>query len=120
MFKTIFKKIAEKFTWQEGRQGNLGRTYYKMPLFEGKQFDTWVLRYPANTGLVEHTDPVPSGFEHHRMNFILVGNAAFNCEKAYVNLPRFTYFRPDVMPHSVKKVPFPRVVLSFGWLKKAA
>lgn len=115
----ILTKIKNYFSWQEGRQGNLGLPYYKMCLVGLKRFDMWLIRYPANTGLVEHTDPVPAGLEHYRVNFILVGDAAFNCKNAYVNLPRLTYFRPDVMPHSVSKVPYPRVVLSFGWLRKA-
>ncbi len=108
----------KKFKWIEGRQENMGKPYYKMCLVNFKRFDIWLIKYPQNTGLVTHTDPVPDGFEHHRLNFILQGEAAFVCPKAYINTKYLTYFRPDVMPHSVEIVPFKRLVLSFGWLKK--
>ncbi len=107
------------FKWQKGRQGNYGREYYKMCLVSFKRFDIWLLKYPPNTGLVEHTDPVEEGYNHHRMNFILKGYAAFNCKEAYVNTTKWTYFRPDIMKHSVSVVPFERLVLSFGWLTKS-
>lgn len=108
------------FKWSEGRNENMGRPYFKMCLANLKRFDVWLISYPENVGLVEHTDPVPAGFNHHRANFILRGKAAFNCKNAFVNTNRFTYFRPDIMPHSVERVPFKRLVLSFGWLTKNA
>src|SRR5690349_11119445 len=98
--------MSKLFRWSEGRNENMGNSYYKMPLVNCKRFDVWLIKYPKNTGLVEHTDPVPKGFNHHRLNFILKGEAAFNCDGAYINTNWLTYFRPDIMPHSVKKVPF--------------
>lgn len=114
----MINAILSCLPWQEGRQENLGAKYYKLPLFQGRKADIWLINYPPNTGLVTHTDPVPDGMEHHRLNFILLGKAAFNCPGAFVNKDWMTYFRPDIMPHSVDKVPFKRLVLSFGFLKE--
>ncbi|CAO3361769.1 hypothetical protein ABNQ39_32640 [Azospirillum sp. A26] len=110
--------------WDRGRQENGGRDYFKMLLARSARlrFDCYLLRYPTTSGLDEHVDPAPDGFEHHRVNIILrqpASGGLFLCDEAIIDRPRIKYFRPDLHPHRVTEGIGERLVLSFGWLRKA-
>ncbi len=93
--------------WQKGRQQNC--EYYKLPLWYFKVwvfgFDSYVLKYKANTVLPTHKDPVKNG-KHWRIN-IGYGVANFVCENYkhgfFKRIGKLTIniFRPDLYEHSL-------------------
>ncbi len=108
------------FTWQKGRQES---GYEKMTLLRSKlfKFDVYILKYPVNSTIKAHTDPVDEIYEHHRLNIVLkkakIGGV-FSCNDI-AKTGRIHYFRPDIMKHEVSKIQLgTRYVLSIGWLKK--
>jgi|APGre2960657468_1045069.scaffolds.fasta_scaffold78233_2 hypothetical protein len=111
------------FKWQLGRQ-NSG--YRKMLLAESKRFmfDCWLIDIQTGVEIREHTDPVPKGFTHHRINMVLIkpkygGNAQKIVDFRIIDLPRIYYFRPDIEMHRVCEVLGGRMlILSIGWCKK--
>lgn len=102
------------FKWEKGRQGT---GYFKCKLMSGKSFDVYILKYPKNSYLEEHTDDI-DGKEHHRLNIVLqrasIGGV-FNINgKSQDKI--FNYFRPDIEPHRLTKIHSgTRYVLSIGW-----
>ena len=101
--------------WQPGRQGT---GYRKWRLAQGRSWDLWLIDYPRGSSIPEHVDPVP-GKRHYRLNLRLWGEDVFEGQ-ALGQLGRLTFFRPDVMPHSVRRVGSRRLVLSFGWVRGLA
>jgi hypothetical protein len=98
--------------WVKGRQGT---GYHKNLLAQGSNWDLYLIFYPKGTFIPTHTDPV-EGKRHYRANLVLWGPDSFG-GKAIVRLPRFAFFRPDITPHSVRKVVGgSRMVLSFGFV----
>ena len=72
------------FKWIEGRQGG---GYAKLPIIvsERFKFDIYILRYPPNFALSKHNDPCPDGYEHHRINIRLLGQATYH-EHSSINM----------------------------------
>lgn len=108
------------FTWQKGRQES---GYEKMTILRSKlfKFDVYILKYPENSIIKAHTDPVDEIYEHHRLNIVLKQakkGGVFICN-GEIQKGRFHYFRPDIMKHEVTKIEVgTRYVFSLGWLKK--
>jgi hypothetical protein len=105
--------------WLPGRQGKA--IYHKLPLFSFRLgrwgFDGYILRYPKNTLLPLHKDPVESG-KHWRCNIKLWGGCVFFCMgRQILELGEFLHvFRPDLQDHGlvvIKKT----YKLSFGMAK---
>jgi hypothetical protein len=96
------------FKWEAGRQKDV--VYYKMKLFSFKVFnfgfDGYILKYPPNTELPLHKDPVKNG-EHYRINITLTGKALFllctqdDCSIKTISDKCVNYFRPDLCAHSL-------------------
>lgn len=117
-----FSKIKNHFKWTEGRQGS---GYFKFRLIEFIKpisFDIYILKFPENSSIPIHIDPVKKGFSHYRLNIILKRSKEggdFLSEKNIINTKRIKYFRPDISKHSVSKViSGTRFVLSIGFLIK--
>lgn len=115
---TKFFKV--KAMWKRGRQ-NTG--YFILALFKSKRFecDCYLIRYPHDSEIPPHTDPVSEGKNHHRLNVILwpaLSGGEFKCDN-YQQFGPIIYFRPDLSCHSVTKVVGSRWVLSVGWLTTA-
>ena len=107
--------------WQPGRQGT---GYFKLPIIVSKRlgFDVYVLKYPPDSWIDYHTDPVP-GKKHYRLNVILkqadggefvkMQDGKFRCQPGRVH-----FFRPDIEAHAVCLVEEgTRYVLSIGWVR---
>ncbi len=103
--------------WERGRQGT---GYFKMKLLEGSSWDMYLLKFPKDSYIDEHTDPV-EGKEHHRINVYLKDDlygGHFWKNGDIVPAHWFHYFRPDIEPHRVSRVTHTtRYVLSIGWVK---
>jgi len=122
---TYGRGAIKLFRWVNGRQGS----GYKIMYLWNWKFDLVFIRYPVESYIDWHVDPVPKGLEHHRVNIILrkaeggefmvMGN--WEGVKAPMTQPkrRVIYFRPDIVTHSVSKVTKgERWVLSIGWVRK--
>lgn len=96
--------------WIEGRQGT---GYLKKSIFQGSFYDCWLIKYPPNTNIPPHKDPVKNK-KHYRLNVILKGKGDFKCEKCILNLGKIVLFRPDKYTHSVSNGNNERLVLSYG------
>jgi hypothetical protein len=109
--------------WERGRQGS---GYWKLPLAYSKKFrfDAYILRLPAGTDVPLHSDPSPTGFEHHRINITLrsakAGGVTYlkSSEGTSDTAARHYHFRPDLIRHSVSLIEQGEVwLLSIGWLR---
>lgn len=112
--------------WDEGRQKS---GYEKMLLATAPfpiPFDCYLIRYKVGSEIDWHTDPVPPGKKHYRLNIFLKqakkGGAfeihARECWKNVYSGWRWELFRPDIHPHRVTKIESgTRYVLSIGWLR---
>lgn len=122
----VIKKFFNKlflyfgFKWQQGRQMT---HYYKMLMLRSERFrfDIYLLKFPTGSYINDHKDPVPNGYEHHRINFIL--NKNFKGGKFVIKGKsqegRIHRFRPDRFKHRVTEIKEgTRYVLSVGWLKE--
>lgn len=104
------------FHWEEGRQGT---GYRKLTLFRGHRFlpfDCYLIDYPVGSSVPTHTDPV-EGKRHFRLNILLMGEDVYG-GKSLFKTKHITFFRPDIMPHSVSTVSKRRLVFSIGWAIK--
>ena len=117
--REYFKKVLR---WEIGRQKS---GYDKMLLLTGTvpvPFDMYVLRFPIESEIKEHTDKVEEG-NHYRLNVIIKkakSGGLFHCSNLLFETNRVKLFRPDVEKHSVSKViEGTRYVLSIGWLKNS-
>ena len=110
----------DNMKWIEGRQKT---GYFKKKIIESKRFkfDCYLLKYPKDSEIPEHTDSAIWPFyEHHRLNIILVQplGGIFHLE-GKPKYGRIQKFRPDLQKHSVSKVlNGTRYVLSIGWCRK--
>lgn len=89
--------------WQKGRQDEV--EYFKFKLFSFKickfGFDGYLLKYPTNTELPKHTDPVEKG-KHYRVNITLWGKCIFVCKGKHFYIGEFFHlFRPDLQEHAL-------------------
>lgn len=100
------------FTWIKGRQES---GYRKMCLFQFNKSDCYLIHYPVGSSIPTHTDPVPT-HKHYRFNLRLLGEDAYVGDYIF-KIGRLIFFRPDIMPHSVKQVSSERYILSFGFVK---
>lgn len=101
--------------WESGRQGT---GYFKKTLFFSKRFrcDAYMLKLPAGVAITEHVDFVPYA-NHHRINVTLRGRVRMWTAKPVFHLGNwFSYFRPDIVPHSAPAVIEDTYIFSFGWL----
>lgn len=108
------------FKWVQGRQQ--GVEYYKMKLWSFKiskwGADGYILKYPPNTKLPSHKDPV-EGFKHWRVNVSLSGNSVLTVNgpvKRYL-WGRIAIFRSDLYFHSVD-ISTKTFKLSLGFVQK--
>lgn len=106
--------------WIPGRQEKT--EYYKFPLWQFRilmyGFDAYILRYPKNTILRWHKDPIEDA-HHWRLNIKLSGDAEFTILRdgqLRSSSSIFQLFRPDKHYHSLK-VYSPTLKLSFGFVK---
>ena len=114
------------FRWEHGR---LGQGYSKLTLLYSTalNIDAYILVVPTCGVVPHHRDPVPNGFEHHRVNitlrkpkrggitYIEAGNPG--CYEA--GQGRMYRFRPDTRTHFVTAILKGQLwLLSFGWLRK--
>jgi hypothetical protein len=105
-------------SWRTGRQGG-GYQVWTIFNCQWLMADCHVIKYPEGVELVMHTDPVSTGYRHHRINFVIwkpkIGGR-FICKDAWRWGTRLFYFRPDIMPHRVSKmISGSRWVFSLGW-----
>lgn len=104
------------FKFTEGRQGS---GYFKMCLISILFFDCYLLKFPKDSYIEEHIDPVEPNKKHHRVN-VVIWKCSDGGEFIKNDQPmksRIQYFNPSDDPHSVSKVNNgTRWVLSFGWL----
>jgi hypothetical protein len=112
--------LNDAFRWRRGRQLS---GYDKMLLMESYwplPFDVYILRYPKESEVLPHTDPVTTG-EHYRLNIVFwraAEGGEFQCADPLFENSRVKYFRPNRSEHSVTKVlRGSRYVLSIGWLR---
>ena len=106
--------------WEQGRH-NSGSPKIEVILSPKYLFACYILKYPKGSEIPEHTDPVPKGYEHHRLNIVLWKGTGgqLKIDGKPVN-KRIIKFRPDLSPHEVSKVTKGiRYVLSIGWLKRS-
>jgi hypothetical protein len=108
--------LKDNAMWTKGRLGN---GYEKLCLCKFLFFDMYFLRFPLDSYIDTHTDPVPKG-RHFRLNIVLKKSklgGVFVCDDAMINTPRIKYFRPDIQPHGVSPIRSGnRFVLSIGWI----
>jgi hypothetical protein len=111
------------FRWQRGRQRS---GYDKMLLLQSwwpLPFDVYVLRFPQDSEIPPHADPVTIG-RHYRCNIVLKRAAEggeFVCKTPIFTTERIKIFRPDACEHSVTRVVRgSRYVLSIGWIRRQA
>jgi hypothetical protein len=109
------------FRWQRGRQRS---GYDKMLVLQSMwplPFDVYVLRFPEDSEIPPHTDPVAIG-RHYRCNIVLRRareGGEFVCATPIFATPRIKLFRPDACEHSVTRVVRgTRYVLSIGWIRR--
>lgn len=112
--------------WTDGRQGSGYKIFYMWNWL----FDFLIIRYPTNSFIHWHNDPVPAPLKHHRINIVLWeaekggeferqldlhnGQRTFQKTKQ-----RFMRFRPDIEKHMVHRITKgERWVLSLGWTTK--
>jgi hypothetical protein len=96
--------------WEIGRQ----RTgYSKLALWKASWTDCYIIKYPNNSYVPEHIDPVKNK-KHYRINILLFGEDNFS-GKTIFSTRRLKIFRPDIHLHSVKPVSFTRIILSIGF-----
>jgi len=106
--------------WVRGRQENA--VYFKSCIFSFKVykfgFDCYILKYPPNTSLPRHKDPVKNG-RHWRLNITLKGKSTFYLftEKGLKRFYRFCLFRPDIQEHWVQSYEKGCLKLSIGLAK---
>lgn len=101
--------------WDEGRQGS---GYSKLTLFFSKRFkcDAYILKIPKGVAIPQHVDLVPNA-NHHRVNITLRGRIRMEVNgKSFCLGDWFSYFRPDITPHSAPAVVKDTYLFSFGWL----
>ena len=112
-----------KLNWQPGRQ-NSG--YLKLKLLGMFNFDLYILKYPPESFLKPHRDPV-EGKRHHRINwtFWRAPGAYFYIRRKNGMLvfdrmmPRIFKFRPDIETHFVLNgTEGTSYALSLGWVTK--
>jgi len=100
--------------WEKGRSGG---GYEKLNLFQGKNWDCWLMRLGEGEWVKPHRDPVDNK-NHYRLNILLrkpKSGGVFVCADYMLLLPRITLFRPDLHTHHVTRVDSgKRLVLSFG------
>ncbi len=97
--------------WESGRQN---ADYKKLKIVQiSNRFDCYLIKYPPNAVLPEHTDKVNSG-RHYRLNIELFGSGEFKCEQAIFRWWKIVLFRPDINLHSMVNGPSNRLVLSIG------
>lgn len=106
-------------TWSTGRQ-NSG--YLTKRLYQFKNCDCYLIKYPVGSKIDNHVDPV-ADWKHYRINITLWAarhGGIFHCDVIEWKLfNRIVCFRPDKFEHSVSEVRAGvRYVLSFGWKKK--
>ena len=75
--------------------------------------DCYLIHYPIGSSIPTHTDPVTNK-KHYRFNLRIKGEDAYVGDTLF-KLGRLIFFRPDIMPHSVKEVSSERLVLSIGF-----
>lgn len=95
--------------WEIGRQGT---GYYKLCLWNFSWIDCYIIKYPINSHVPKHTDPVKNR-KHYRVNILLCGENNFS-EKTIFTTRRLKIFRPDINFHSVKPVSSTRLIISIG------
>lgn len=116
--------------WEYGRQ-NTG--YLKHLIYQSLwpiPWDVYILKYPENSNVIGHTDPVVKGKRYYRLNVILkksVTGGIFWKSRKSIKQPmliganlykgRINFFRPDIERHGVTVVcKGTRYVLSLGFL----
>ena len=111
--------MSTAFRWQRGRQGT---DYDKMQLLTARwplPFDSYLIRYPGDSEIPPHTDPVKAG-RHYRLNLVPKSpesGGEFVCATPIYASKRIKLFRPDACEHSVTRVVGgSRYVLSLGWV----
>lgn len=107
--------------WECGRQGN---GYKKMRLININwpiKFDLYLLKFPINSFVPLHTDPVIKG-KHYRLNITLNPSisASQMIEGRWIYSNRYIkLFRPDLYEHGLTKVLDNTIyMISIGWIKK--
>jgi 5'-nucleotidase len=116
--KAVSQPKNELWKWMNGRQ--LGCSYEKFCLWSFRiwkwGFDSYILRYKANTDLPWHLDPIDG--KHYRLNIKLKGRAYFLVKgiSRKVWHDKFILFRPDLYEHSLI-ILTPTLKLSFGFAK---
>lgn len=98
--------------WTTGRQGS---GYEKAKIFSTPFLDCYLIRYHVGFKLPLHTDPV-QGKLHYRLNILLRGEDAYVGQYLW-RRRRIICFRSD-LPHGTYKLTRPRLILSFGWVRK--
>lgn len=115
------KIVQDAFRWRPGRQGT---AYEKMLLLVSPlplTFDMYLLRWADGAEVPQHKDPAPIGGRHFRLNVLLKAPRAggqFLCEDTIFATRRITFFRPDLVEHSLTRSYGPGYMLSIGWLRK--
>ena len=102
------------FKWQPGIQ-NTG--YNKIRIFEFKNMDCYIIRYPVGSRIPLHKDPVENK-KHYRITLIKPSKRGgiFYCDKTLYRNRYLVFFRPDLHTHCVTEVKEKsRYVLSIGW-----
>lgn len=111
--------------WTDGRQGSGYKIFYMWNWL----FDFLIIRYPTDSYIHWHVDPVPAPLKHHRVNIVLKeakegGDFEYNAIDEEIGgliktKQRFIRFRPDIEKHRVHKITKgERWVLSIGWITK--
>jgi len=98
--------------WQTGRHGT---RYRKLLLAQGRSWDLYVIDIAAGTSIPTHVDRVP-GRRHWRMNIRLWGDDGFRGDVVFRVGP-LVVFRPDITLHSMDKVGWRVILLSFGFTR---
>lgn len=106
------------FKWLPGRQPGVDyKKFCFLALRLGRYgFDGYILKYPANSRLPEHTDPIAG--KMWRLNITLWGNA-ITWVKRPDKLHMFSgigFFRPDIHPHGTN-IATKTTKLSLGFAK---
>lgn len=111
--------------FKNGRQGTGYKVAtlasFKIPIGPILGVDVHVIKYPKGSYIPAHTDRVPEGQNHHRLNIILqkaIEGGKFMCVRIK-QFGRFIYFRPDLYLHSVTPIKSgTRYIFSIGWVTK--
>lgn len=110
--------------WEKGRQNSGYEKMLLATLPKPFPFDCYLLKYPEGSKIGWHTDEVPEGKNHYRLNITLqqpLRGGLFRTKNPPIyKSNRVAFFRPDKNEHEVTEIEEgTRYVFSFGFLKRS-